>query len=1001
MRKILFATIIVMVLAGLAQAPNQELTQSCIGTPSCWIGGNSGSDPAACTCAQVTASEGTYAGTGLGSKKGYYSAIIANISQNTLPADAANISAQLFVEWMVQDATDACSVEVYYGSAWTVLSTTCQGTESIYSYATPGIDTVAETENTLVKVNYTRAAANSQSLNVDYAYLNISYNRLPQIMTAASDGGSSATSPTQEPGNVVFTITGNDTEGDQYKLLVCDSSGQADGACTATTICASALGDNGTQATCSHATTGESGAVAWRAFACDNQSACKEDGNVNSPYYVNNEPIITVIADDGSSTANPTHAPANVAFTVTATDAESDQYKILVCDSTGQSGGTCTGTQYCASSFTDTGVQSSCTHATTGETSFYGWRAFACDNQSTCIEDGNVNSPYFVNSRPSVVLNLPADASNKSSTTVTFNWTALDMENATLTCNLTVDGSIQAENLAVTNNTPYTTDVGSLTQGDHTWNVNCSDAYLVSIENTTQDFTVDSIEPSITNIERDPATIGVGGNVTVNATVTDGGTGVKSVYLNVTHPNGTKENYQMALYSGSLYQYNLTGAGAGNETMSKGQYTVTAWAQDYSDNSNTSTQLTFNAQVSSNISIEVSASQYGASQDVTLTSNSWIKNTGSTDLTGYLIMKVLVNNGSLNPADWNPVSTIVDDLTDEAPRTISASGQIDLNTIWNAVPWNTGTSGDGTYAVHVDFTDANGEPMIGGDSVLLEASDTFAIEAVSLLSGGIVDPATGNSTTLFNYTVTYTNAGNNPPTSMNAIIDGITYAMEEADPSDTDYTDGKVYYLNKTLSTQSHTYSFEASDGTDNDKTTVSQRSPTSNPQVSLSPGWNMISFPLDTGTYTEALASIAGKYTSVVYWDGSGFADVAMEDQVDEERSYWILANQIGTLEFNGAEFTGRREKVLSAGACVGGRCFVSIGLNSVNGKDMKKVMRGMQINLDYNSIVYYDGSEEVFKSFINDPVGNDYNNLQVGRGYYLQVNSNGCIDCVLDYTP
>jgi hypothetical protein len=78
-----------------------------------------------------------------------------------------------------------------------------------------------------------------------------------------------------------------------------------------------------------------------------------------------------------------------------------------------------------------------------------------------------------------------------------------------------------------------------------------------------------------------------------------------------------------------------------------------------------------------------------------------------------------------------------------------------------------------------------------------------------------------------------------------------------------------------------------------------------------------------------------------------------------------------------------------------------VSVGLNSVNGKSMDDVMRGMQINVDYKSVVYLNRTDGLFKSYISDPVGNDYNTLKVGLGYYIQIPQGGCMDCVLDYKP
>jgi hypothetical protein len=1093
-KKILLGIVVCILLIELAQAPYQTLIQNCVGTPQCFDKGAT----VACTCAQVNASDNTYAaGTGLESQNGASASITANLSQNSLPSNTVNVSAAAYVEWNVQ-ASGTCSVEAYNGSAWTTLSTACQTTEALYSYSASAVDTKAEAEQMEVRVNYT-ITAGKKSLYVDHVYVNVSYNRRPNITAAAADG-SNSTTPTVEPNNVVFTITAIDDDADSYQLLVCDASGQANGACTGTQICKSGTTASGAQASCSHATTGESGSYSWRAYACDTNSACTEDGNGNSPYNVDKKPTITVAASDGSSSSTtPTQEPGNVVFTINATDPEEDQYKLLVCDSSGQSGGACAGTQYCASGFTNTSVQATCSHATTGKSGSYTWRAFACDNQSACVEDGNTASPFYVNNeptwasvskdastkkygdtvtmtssgagdsegdtlrlecgsasgaynlcagtygsgericsfssqwndnanhiiycalndsfshstelndtvtsytQPSVYLTSPANNSNKSSTTVSFTWTVKDDGDATLSCNLTVDGSVNKTGISASNSSATTEAVSGFSEGAHNWAITCSDAGGYTATNSTLNFVVDSVKPALSEVSRTPATVGIGGNVTVNATASDVGTGLKGVWANLTYPNGTTTQYAMTSLGSNKYQYNITGAGGGNQTMAKGRYSLKVWTQDWAGNTNSSGELTFDVQASASISVGVKSKTYGASQQVNLTANSWLNNTGTESLSGFLVMKVMRLNGSLEVCACENASTIVDDLAAGTPRAIGGNTVLALDTIWNAAPWSTGSSKDGMYAVYVAFTDAQGDIIYGGNDTELEASDEFSIEVVNLLSGGSVNPSSGNATTLFNYTVTYTSAGNTPPASINATVDGVSYAMAAANASDTDYTDGRLYYYNTTLTCKSHTYSFETSDGTSYDRTNTTFKSPGMNPQVNLAFGWNMISFPLDTTTFTAALSSIAGKYSNVVYWNGVEFASVNLADQVDEDISYWILIDDPAgvTLEFNGQEFSARRKRAFSGGACTGDSCWVSVGLNSVNGKSMDDVMRGMQINVDYKSVVYLNRTDGLFKSYISDPVGNDYNTLKVGLGYYIQIPQGGCMDCVLDYKP
>ncbi|MBF0492840.1 MAG: hypothetical protein HQM15_08675 [Deltaproteobacteria bacterium] len=76
------------------------------------------------------------------------------------------------------------------------------------------------------------------------------------------------------------------------------------------------------------------------------------------------------------------------------------------------------------------------------------------------------------------------------------------------------------------------------------------------------------------------------------------------------------------------------------------------------------------------------------------------------------------------------------------------------------------------------------------------------------LSSPSIDSTTGV------FQVTYTDADNEAPTSITVTIDGTP--VTEADPTDTTYTDGKIYHVTHALAEGSHSYKFAASDGTYN-----------------------------------------------------------------------------------------------------------------------------------------------------------------------------------------
>ncbi len=77
-----------------------------------------------------------------------------------------------------------------------------------------------------------------------------------------------------------------------------------------------------------------------------------------------------------------------------------------------------------------------------------------------------------------------------------------------------------------------------------------------------------------------------------------------------------------------------------------------------------------------------------------------------------------------------------------------------------------------------------------------------------------VAPTTGNTSTYFNFTVTYLHMENAVPVDIKVNISGTNYSLFEVAPSDTNYLDGKDYFFNiKNLDIGTHTHQFYASDG--------------------------------------------------------------------------------------------------------------------------------------------------------------------------------------------
>ncbi len=120
-------------------------------------------------------------------------------------------------------------------------------------------------------------------------------------------------------------------------------------------------------------------------------------------------------------------------------------------------------------------------------------------------------------------------------------------------------------------------------------------------------------------------------------------------------------------------------------------------------------------------------------------------------------------------------------------------------------------------------------------------SDAFAFtillnDFAPLLTNYNVSPVIGSNTTTFVFSVTFTDADNNPPTSITVTINGTEYPVVKQVSTDNNYTDGCVYQYSTTLGLGSHEYYFNCSDGTYAASTTVQYGPSVRHPPSATSP---------------------------------------------------------------------------------------------------------------------------------------------------------------------
>jgi len=82
--------------------------------------------------------------------------------------------------------------------------------------------------------------------------------------------------------------------------------------------------------------------------------------------------------------------------------------------------------------------------------------------------------------------------------------------------------------------------------------------------------------------------------------------------------------------------------------------------------------------------------------------HSVIKNNGSLNISGYLLMQIL------NRTTGEVISTQVNDSETQTKRTVNHGCYLNLSGVWNSNPWNTDNEQDGWYRVFVALTDQQG-----------------------------------------------------------------------------------------------------------------------------------------------------------------------------------------------------------------------------------------------------------------------------------------------------
>jgi hypothetical protein len=245
-------------------------------------------------------------------------------------------------------------------------------------------------------------------------------------------------------------------------------------------------------------------------------------------------------------------------------------------------------------------------------------------------------------------------------------------------------------------------------------------------------YTPDVSSPQITDVNASPHTVGFGYNVTITANVTDSGSGVNLVKVNISTPGSGQSNNTMTYISGNQYCYVFT------DTWCVGQYNYSIWAQDNETNSYTSETYHFHVSADATISIATLKDTYSGeeyinitdppnpSENLTLVSRGLTWDNYYNTVTGDNLLEV--STGPINYQEdnesWTPINTTINQLATNHPAYVYG--------------YRTGNN-HGLYGAYFKANIQNEWPVV----YTYSRSDDPTVYAVrsKLLGVGYVDPA--------------------------------------------------------------------------------------------------------------------------------------------------------------------------------------------------------------------------------------------------------------------
>jgi hypothetical protein len=201
------------------------------------------------------------------------------------------------------------------------------------------------------------------------------------------------------------------------------------------------------------------------------------------------------------------------------------------------------------------------------------------NNQATGSGSFNVSDV----TAPLMTINGPANMSNTSATSISFNFTADDNYYPTLNCSLHFNGSVNTTAAASLDQISTNITITGFNDGSHIWNVSCSDNSTNTNISETRYFIVDTINPTFEVLNTSPKLendLDPGVNVTIIANVTDNTTNLETVVFQYKLHNDTVHTNVTMDYNSVDLLYNTSFNATRN-----GTYSLRVFANDSAGNS--------------------------------------------------------------------------------------------------------------------------------------------------------------------------------------------------------------------------------------------------------------------------------------------------------------------------------------------------------------------------------------------------------------------------------